>query len=231
MVEKVIKTLEKYRETKFEEIYQEACFIVERLDIVIQANKTVKRLTHRSNIEAPDVKEYYRLNVFLLFIDFVLGQLRSRFSKNYHSSIVDLFKLIPSSIVKTTNLTAVVAAARVYSCDLPHPFSLSGEITLWKELWSGREHLLQTAAEAHQETNKFFPNVKILLATIPVSTCSVKRSSSSLKHIKTYLCTTMTEDRLNSLAAMYIHQDISTGLQPVEVVEEYAQKHPRRLLM
>ncbi|KAK4873992.1 hypothetical protein RN001_013352 [Aquatica leii] len=182
MVEKVIKTLEKYRETKFEEIYQEA------------------------------------LNVFLPFSDFVLGQLKSRFSKNDHSSIFDLFTLIPSSIVKTTNLTAVVAAARVYSCDLPHPFSLSREITLWKELWSGREHLPQTAAEARQEANEIFPNVKILLqvlATIPVSTCSVERSLSSLKQFKTYLRTTMTEDRLNGLAAMYTHWDISRDLQPL----------------
>ncbi|KAK4887876.1 hypothetical protein RN001_004147 [Aquatica leii] len=162
MVEDVLKTLEKYRETKFKENSQVACLIVEPLDIPIQAPRTVKRSTHRSNIESPDVKEYYRLNVFLPFIDFVLGQLRSHFSKNDHSLIVDLFTLIPSSIVNTTNFRAVVAAARVYSCDLPHRFSLSGEITLWKELWSGREHLPQTAAEAHQEANEFFLNVKIL---------------------------------------------------------------------
>ncbi|KAK4882048.1 hypothetical protein RN001_005367 [Aquatica leii] len=194
MVEKVIKTLEKYGETQFEEIYQEACLIVEPLDIPIQAPRSVKR----SNIEAPDVKEYYRLNVYLPFIDIVLGQLRSRFSKNDHSSTVDLFTPIPSFIVKTTNFTAVVAAARVDSCDLPHPFFLWGEITLWKKLWSGKERLPQTAAEAHQEANELSPNVKILLqllATIQVSTCSVEGSFSSLKHIKTYLRTTTTEDR------------------------------------
>lgn len=164
----------------------------------------------------------------------MLEQLRSRFSKNDHSSIIDLFTLIPSSIVKTTNLTDVVAAARVYSCDLPHPLSLSGEIILWKELWCSREHLPETAAEAHQEANEFFPNVKILLqllATIPVSTCSVERSFSSLKHIKTYLRTTMTEERLNGLATMYIHRDISRCLHAEEVVEEFGQKYPRRLAM
>lgn len=163
-----------------------------------------------------------------------MGQLRTRFSKNEHSSIIDLFTLIPSAIVKTANLTAVVAAARKYSCDLPHPLSLSGEITLWKELWSGREHRPQTAAEAHQEANEFFPNVKTLLqllATIPVSTCSVERSFSSLKLIKSYLRTTMTDERLNGLAAMYIHRDVSRDLQPIDVVEEFAQNYPRRLTM
>lgn len=60
MIEKVIATLEMYRETKYEEIFQEACLIAERLDIPVQAPRTAKRSTHRSNIDAPDVKEYYR---------------------------------------------------------------------------------------------------------------------------------------------------------------------------
>lgn len=177
----------------------------------------------------------FRLNLFLPFIDFVLAQLRSRFSRAEHASILDLFALIPSAIIKTKNLTSVVAAARAYSSDLPHPLSLSGEITLWKELWQGREqHLPQTAAEAHQETTKFFPNIKILLqilSTLPVTTCSVERSFSSLKLIKSYLRTTMTEDRLNGLAAMYIHRDMSDCLQPVEVIDEFAKSYPRRLPM
>lgn len=127
-----------------------------------------------------------------------------------------------------------MTAARVYSNDLPHPLSLSGEITLWKELWKDKEHLPQTAAEAHHETNEFFPNIRVLLqilATLPVSTCSVERSFSSLKLIKSYLRTTMNEDRLNGLAAMYIHRDISANLQPVEVVEEFAKCHSTRIAM
>ncbi|KAF2879797.1 hypothetical protein ILUMI_26372 [Ignelater luminosus] len=201
MVDSVIRKLERYRGTKYENIFQETCRIVEPLDIPVQAPRTAKRSIHPLNIKAPDAKEYYRLNLFLPFIDFVLGQLRSRFSRE-HFSILDLFTLIPSAIVKTENLTSVVAAAHVYSSDLPHPLSLSKEISLWKELWRDREHLPQTTAEAHQETNEFFPNIKILLQilrTLPVSTCSVERSFSLLKLIKSYLRTTMAEDRLMNL--------------------------------
>ncbi|KAF2897242.1 hypothetical protein ILUMI_08935 [Ignelater luminosus] len=214
MVDSVIRTLERYRETEYEEIFQEACRIVEPLDIPVQAPRTAKCSTYRSNIEAPDAKEFYRLNVFLPFIDFVLGQLRSRFSKAEHSSIFDLFTLIPSAIVKTQNLTSR---------------NNSLEEALERQGTSP-----QTAAGAHQETNRFFPNIKILLqilATLPVSTCSVERSFSSLKLIKSYLRTTMTKDRLNGLAAMYIHRDISGSLQPVDVIEEFAKSYPRRLPM
>lgn len=164
----------------------------------------------------------------------MLGQLRSRFSKRDHASIVELFQLIPSNIVKNDDIGSIVAAAGIYKSDLPQPLSLSGEITMWKQMWSGRQHHPQTAAEAHQEATEFFPNIKILLqilATVPVSTCSVERSFSSLKDIKSYLRTTMAEDRLNGLAAMYIHRDHTLRLQPAEVVAEFGRKHSRRLAM
>ncbi|KAF2886250.1 hypothetical protein ILUMI_19923 [Ignelater luminosus] len=54
MVDSAIRTLERYRETKYGEIFQEACRIVEPLDIPVQAPRTAKRSTHRLNIEAPD---------------------------------------------------------------------------------------------------------------------------------------------------------------------------------
>ncbi|XP_049788476.1 uncharacterized protein LOC126191583 [Schistocerca cancellata] len=126
MINRVIRTLEQYRETKYEIIFQEVCHIVEPLDIAVQAPRIAKHSANCSNIEAPDAKEYYRLNVY---IDFVLGQLRSHFLRAGHSSI-----LIPSAIVKTKNLNSLLAAACVYSSNLPQPLLLSAEITLWKEL-------------------------------------------------------------------------------------------------
>jgi hypothetical protein len=77
-----------------------------------------------------------------------------------------------------------VQAAKIYEQDLPSPFSLKGEIALWQTYWSGKKKdvpLLSASAEAYHETSAFFPNVKILLqifATIPVTTCSVKRTFS-----------------------------------------------------
>jgi hypothetical protein len=67
----------------------------------------------------------------------------------------------------------------------------------------------------------------MLFAIIPVITCTSKRSFSSLKRIKTYLRSTMGENRLNGLALLNIHPEII--IKPEEVVDAYANKHPRRL--
>ena len=59
-----------------------------------------------------------------------------------------------------------------------------------------------------------FPTVKKLLrilATLPVrtTTCSSERSFSTLRRLKTYLRNTIGSNRLNGLALLNIHRDIT----------------------
>ncbi len=69
----------------------------------------------------------------------------------------------------------------------------------------------------------------MILSTLPVTSCESERSISMLKRIKTALPSTMTENRLNGLAMLQYHQDITVTAN--EVVEEFVQRQPRRLLM
>ena len=45
--------------------------------------------------------------------------------------------------------------------------------------------------------------------TMGVSTASAERSFSSLRRLKTYLRSTMTQERLSNLALLYIERDVS----------------------
>ena len=76
----------------------------------------------------------------------------------------------------------------------------------------------------------YFPNIHTLIVTtLPVTSCECERSISMLKRVKTALCSTMTEDRLNGLAMLQYHRDIPVTAN--EVVDVFVQRHPRRLLM
>ncbi|ESN97845.1 hypothetical protein HELRODRAFT_153366, partial [Helobdella robusta] len=60
----------------------------------------------------------------------------------------------------------------------------------------------------------FFPNVKTLLrilATLPVSTATAERSFSSMKRIKSYLRNSTSAKRLNGLAPLSIHKEITVN--------------------
>ena len=46
-----------------------------------------------------------------------------------------------------------------------------------------------------------------LLLTMPATSATSERSFSSLRRIKTYLRTTMKQERLNHLMMLYIHKD------------------------
>ena len=68
-----------------------------------------------------------------------------------------------------------------------------------------------------------FPAVSSLLhifATLPVTTATNERSFSALKHLKTYLRSTMKEQRLNGLAMLFVHKDMT--LDREAVVNQFA---------
>ncbi|KAF0742359.1 zinc finger MYM-type protein 1-like, partial [Aphis craccivora] len=65
------------------------------------------------------------------------------------------------------------------------------------------------------DTKEIFSNVWIalrILLTIPVTVASGERSFSKLKLIKTYVRSTMGDERLSSLAILSIENDIAENL-------------------
>lgn len=79
-----------------------------------------------------------------------------------------------------------------------------------------------------------FPDVFTLVRaalTIPVSSASAERSFSALKRIKTYLRSTMCEDRLTHLSIISIERDISKYLDYDKVIDKFASVSRRITLM
>ena len=63
-----------------------------------------------------------------------------------------------------------------------------------------------------------FPFIKRelkILRTIPVSSCACERPFSSMKLLKTYHRSTMTNNRINPLALLYVHLDIYPSSEEV----------------
>ena len=74
----------------------------------------------------------------------------------------------------------------------------------------------------HFDFMNLYPSLAVLtqiLATLPVTTATNKRSFSALKYLKIYLRNTMKELRLNGLALLYVHRDISLDFEQVIVLK------------
>jgi len=60
-----------------------------------------------------------------------------------------------------------------------------------------------------------------VLATLPVTTATAERSFSTLKRLKTYLRSSMVDDRLTSLALIHVHAE-TIPVDAAEVIDKSA---------
>ena len=77
-----------------------------------------------------------------------------------------------------------------------------------------------------------FPNATIayrILLTIPVTVASAERSFSKLKLLKSYLRSTMTQERLSGLATIAIENDILEGVAYEDLIEDFVSRNAQRM--
>ena len=72
-----------------------------------------------------------------------------------------------------------------------------------------------------------YPNIEVMLqltCTLPVTSCGCERISSTIPRLHTYMRTSMTQERLSSLALLHLHYDVPIDLdKAVDTSHEYSQ--------
>ena len=77
-----------------------------------------------------------------------------------------------------------------------------------------------------------FPNAYItyrILLTIPITVASAKRSFSKLKLIKSYLRSTMSQERLSGLAILSIENEMLEELEYKNLISQFAAQKARKI--
>ena len=243
-VDSLVAVLRRYRESncKFAEIFSKTERLAKMLDLELKVPRTTSRQLNRCNVVAPaatettlpstpsaEAENYFRIAVFNPFIDFMLSELNDRFTC-HRSNAFTLQVLIP----KYTNANGRPAPdlqgiIDVYGTRLPGGESeLQAEFLLWQARWAGVTNLSSNALAALTQCPDHYPNIKFLLqilATLPVTTASAERTFSMLRRLKTWLRSTMGEQRLTGLALLASCRDIT--LTPEAVVECFCEANRR----
>ena len=125
--------------------------------------------------------------------------------------------------------------AESFKDDFPDFINLKSEMDTWETYWT--KHYIGVVLERVPavirilETISFaFPNMMTalrILGTIPVTTCECECSISALGRLKSYLRTTMTEERLNGLAMLHVHSNIAINLDTV--INDFANNENRKI--
>jgi len=235
-------------EISFTEIWKNAEMLVKTVDVELRLPRLVGKQRHRENVPASTPEEYFRRTIYIPFLDSMILQLESRFS-GHNKAMYSLSSLIPAFITCRT-IDDLIPSLETYAAFIDDVSAVTGEFELWKRKWSSiSSH--QASKFRHKPTisarrcqtrpsmalaslktcNKiYFPNIHRLLviaSTLPVTTATAERSFSSLKRLKTYLRSTMTDGRLNGIALLHVHYTIP--IEADEVIDDFAQCNPRRL--
>jgi hypothetical protein len=70
-----------------------------------------------------------------------------------------------------------------------------------------------------------------LFMVLPSSSCSAERSFSTLWRLKTYLRSTMTAERLNSVTVLHIHKELTADLNIDDLMTEFVSANDTRRAM
>lgn len=111
--------------------------------------------------------------------------------------------------------------------------SLLGEYKIWQNYWQTTVH--ETLPDSVINVLKYcdqitYPGLHLMLnvlAALSVSVASAERSFSTLRRLKTWLRTSMNEERLTGLALLHIHFDIPVDIE--SIIERFSTSKTRKL--
>ena len=217
-IDDTISLLQAFRgdvDTFHERVYEEAKQLAELIGSIEEKPRTVRagmRQEHRSNVPAESISEYFKRSIMIPFLDYIISEMKTRFSKTNRLAVICVLSLIPKEVIRRTPLPSEF---EFYRDDLPSYTTLQSEIEQWIHYWKHRS----TAADLPDNIigclkyadGDVFPNIRILFtigSVFPVTSSEAERTFSVLRRIKTTLRNRMDEERLASLTLVHINHHI-----------------------
>ena len=198
--------------------------------------RTVNRQVHRSNYRMSSPEENYRVAVYIPVIDDIIQDLENRFRIDANHVTSHLASLMPKMVVNLTEpnvrqlvKTLLARYHRLATSSVETHFT--NEVLLWQQRWIRDEKRPSDVLESLDAADSdIYPSVHFFLkvfAVMPVSVASAERSFSTLRRLKTFLRTTMTEERSTGLTLMHIHRDSDLDME--SIINRFGNKQSRRL--
>lgn len=202
--------------------------MAEKLDVQIKKPRSCGRQKNRENVEADTAETYYRRACSIPFVDHLIEELSRRFTDGQQQIIPLAHAVIPDQMNRNNQWRQdFIQFTEKYSDDLPSPTTLNAELDIWERMWKKKCNVPSTAQSTIKETNRvLFPNIYTIL---PVTTCECERSVSALRRLKSYMRTTMGQERLNGLALLHVHYTRAINID--QVVDIFAREHPHRMAL
>ena len=238
-------------ESEFKQIEIEATVLAQKCDILVEykQHRHHKRKRFHEEIAEDeavfDARKKFIVESYLVSLDSVINSTSKRF-QNFQNVASKFSCLDPKHFKKTLdedNVNKLECLADTYSDAIDSKTEIVQEFhsfkDMFKEIMSSKtnssvEKLTINNVLKFMRANdmcSIYPNLSTLyhiFLTLPLSSAGAERSFSRLKLIKSYLRSTMTEERLSGLALLSIERQFATELDYDKVMDYFAKMKPRR---
>ena len=244
-MEGLISFFKDYRETGFLEALEIAKGIALEMDIgtTFRKRREIKRKRHfdenldDTNVATQSAEDLFRISYFLPVVDQAISSLTTRFEQ-YQSYQQNFGFLFTSETLQSLDDTSLKS-----SCDnLGAVLTKDGKSDvdaneLYVELkflqdFIPKENMGPVEILKFLKRHDCFPNASIayrVLLTIPVTVASAERSFSKLKLLKSYLRSTMTQQRLNDLATIALESGLLEKIDYEHIIEDFISRNTKRM--
>ena len=151
-------------------------------DAVLEIPRRCGKQSQHNNAPADTPKQYYKIAVYIPFLDSLLQQFSTCFGDLAQQAIRALSP-IPSNIGQQEELD-------YYRDDLPSPDTLRQEVVTWRTMWKSQQMKPATLAGTISDSRAcatMYPNITTiinLLLLTSVTSSGVERANSSLRFVK-----------------------------------------------
>lgn len=219
---------EKRTPEKFQSLYSKASQMCEKLNLspieMPRVRNPPKRLAGEAAAHVPPSSVDYFRTEFFKVLDTVSMQFTERFENEGLLMIRKLEKVLLTGV---TDDDVLLQYPEVY-----RP-SLQVQLAMFKSKYD-----FQSSSEAATILQGMLPEVRglseqveilvWLLLTVPASSAEAERSFSGLQRLKTWLRSTMTQSRLNSVAVCHIHKDKLDQVNRRQIAQQFIAANERR---
>ncbi|XP_050544175.1 uncharacterized protein LOC126907131 [Daktulosphaira vitifoliae] len=130
LAQDTLTELEDYRkhaQKNFKEIFSAAEKIADKFNVTMSIPRISKKQVHRINVQTNNPEDYFRISVFIPFLDFFISQLKFRFLDH-----VDILSSLHSLFDKISTTEEFKKLAEFYEEDLNGNNSILEEFQLWQ---------------------------------------------------------------------------------------------------
>ena len=242
----ITKTTLQNKRENFEEVYSKITEKADHLNLeptLPRRKKIPKKLDERPETrhEYQSAKEYYRAQYFEAY-DLVISAMNKRFDGPTLLLLKDIESIVRCSIGgKQISLPPILT--EIYSEDIDFDLlktqlqmlpAVLGTNCKNSKVQIIREIATRIASEMQDISKTMFSEVQKLIKlylTVPMTSVTAERSFSALRRLKTYLRSTMTQERLNHLLVLHCHKELLDEVMksPVKIAQEFATANSRRM--